>query len=160
MFKKIRVYSHPKSKAARARKQLAKYRNADGTKIETSIERKVREWLEKTEYHFTTEYRIKCNGRKARYYDFYINNGINFLLIECDGWFHGIDKQGNYIPESKLTKIQKKNKQNDKVKDGIAKKLGIPLIRVKESDIKNNFEYVKRVITEEINRQKNGVPIS
>jgi very-short-patch-repair endonuclease len=87
---------------------------------------------------------------KTRFYDFYVTNGKDYsFLIETDGeWFHPKEYSKS------LNKIQKHNLKNDKLKNNIAKAKGIPLIRLREHDIKYNFNYIKSQILNEINRQK------
>lgn len=141
-------------KRKRIKKYLKKFYTEDGQKKETSIEKKVRKYLENSGIPFEPEKFIK-HKNKWKCYDFFVSDGVNYtFLIECDGWFHGWDKNGEEIPDSKLCKIQRKNKRNDRVKDNIAKELGIPLIRLKENDIKWNFKKITHKIRNEIKKQK------
>jgi len=140
------TYSH-KKKRKTLKKQLKGYKNKDGSQKENSIERKVRLFLENEGLYYIREYGITYN-KKYKSYDFCITDGLNyFFLIEADGDFW-------HKTEGELNKIQKKNKKNDLLKDKIASEMGIPLIRLKESEIKYQMENVKQKIYEEIERQK------
>ena len=142
---------------------LARYKNPDGTQVETRIERKVREYLEACHFPFAQEHTIihTQKGQKKelyRRYDFLVSDGDGGgsykFLIECDGdWFHAKKYVEGVIPKSKLTYTQKKNVLNDSKKTRIAKELGIPLLRFWEEDILKNFQKVKTSIKNEIKRQ-------
>lgn len=136
------------------KKALKSYTNQEtGERKESSIERKVRVFLESANIPHQPEKFIEYKG-KWKAYDFLVTDGLNYtFLIECDGWWHGLDSNGEPLPSNKLLKIHKKNQRNDKRKNKIAKQLGIPLLRLKESDIKNNFQVVKSAIQGEIERQ-------
>lgn len=141
MIDKTKMYKAKKKKAI---KQLKSYRGK-----ETSIEKKVREFLDQIGLYYEQEYAIKhtLKNRKTelyKVYDFMIE-GVNAegqrykFLVECDGsYWHGQD----YLEgkTTKLTKIQKSNIRNDKVKDKIAKEKGIPLVRLTETEIKWDFD--------------------
>lgn len=137
------------------KKALKSYTDQEtGERKESSIERKVRVFLESANIPHVPEKFVEYKEGKWKCYDFLVTDGLNYtFLIECDGWWHGLDSNGELLPTNKLLKIHKKNQRNDKRKDKIAKKFGIPLLRIKESDIKNNFQYVKKIIQEEIERQ-------
>lgn len=144
-----------KKKKTKAIKTLQSYKGK-----ETSIEKKVRQFLTEEGLFFIQEYGINYVKKKKKFYkvyDFYVS-GINEkgnkydFLIENDGnYWHGTDYLEGKIPYSKLTKIQKSNIKNDKLKNKIAKDLGLPLLRLKEKDIKSNFNYVKEQIYKYIN---------
>ena len=125
------------------------YKNDDGSHKETSIEKKVRIYLEKENIFFTQEYPLYHKGN-TRYYDFLITDGLNYkILAECDGeYFHCKD-----LPYDKMTKLQKKNVRNDTLKNKIAKEKGIPLLRFTEGEIKTKFLEVQNKIQAEIERQ-------
>jgi len=142
------------SRKARATQDLKRYQNEDGTRIETSIEKKIRKFLEKNNIPFTPEKFIEYHG-KWKCYDFLITDGLNFtFFIEADGdYYHCTEYHEGKIAFSKLSKVQKKNYYNDKRKNFIAKKLGIPLLRFNEKQIKNGFQQVSESIFDEIYRQ-------
>lgn len=137
--KGVRVYTVKKRKPM---KQLLKEQYGDK---ESSIETKIRLFLEAQGIFFVQEKRITYQ-HKTRYYDFYVTDGRNYtFFIEADGdYFH--DPKGK-------TRLQKKNKRNDLFKDKIAKAKGIPLLRMKEKDIRYNFQKVAHEIFQEIHRQ-------
>ena len=68
------------------------------------------------------------------------------ILIEVDGdyWHRNKETKGATKPNF----IQMKNKQNDYIKNFVAKNAGYKLIRVWESDLKDNYDGVKERITE------------
>jgi hypothetical protein len=154
VIKKSEIY---KSKKKKAIKMLKSYKGK-----ETSIERKIREYLDSVGIPYIQEYGIKhkIKTRKLevyRVYDFLIE-GVNKegkpfkFLCECDGsYFHSSDYLEGKVPLSKLTKLQKSNLRNDKLKDKIAKEKGIPLLRFKEKDIKWDFGKIIDLIDREIN---------
>lgn len=141
--KKHKVYSRTKKRTIKT--ALKSYENSDGTRKESSIECKIRLHLEKQNIPFVQEKYINHNG-KWKSYDFLISDGLNYtFFVECDGDFWH-DPNGTH-------KIQKKNIRNDKLKDKIAKHIGIPLLRFSESEIKFQFESIIKKIQEEIDRQ-------
>jgi len=140
VFKKIRQRTK-KERRKKLESILSKYRNKDGTRKESSIEKKVRKFLENNGIPHVPEYKIQLPGQKARYFDFYIELGADCKFIaETDGnFFHAYEYKEGDVPYNKLRKVQKKNIQNDKRKNKIAKAAGIPILRFWESDIKNAF---------------------
>ena len=81
------------------------------------------------------------------------------ILCEVDGSFwHAADYLEGKQSYDSLTPIQKKNLRNDKFKDKLAKHIGIPLIRIKENDIKINTQKIIDIIEEEIKRQTKSLP--
>ena len=143
-------------KKKKAIKVLKSYQNK-----ETSIEKKIREFLENEGIFFKQEYGVECyvkEKRRYKVYDFYVSGtnakgSIYHFLIEADGdYWHGSAYLEGDKPYSKLTKIQKSNIRNDKLKTNIAKQIGLPLLRFKEKDIKFNFDKVKDDILNMINK--------
>ena len=68
------------------------------------------------------------------------------ILIEVDGdYWHGNEE---FIKESRSKRnlMQLKNKQNDYLKNWLAKSNGFKLLRIWESDIKNDIEGVRKKI--------------
>lgn len=137
-----------KSKKRTIKKALKSYIDEEtGERKESSIECKVRLFLENSNIPHQSEKFIQYKN-KWKCYDFLITDGLNYtFLIECDGDFWH-DPEGTH-------KIQKKNIRNDKLKNKIAKQLGIPLLRFTESEINFNFKNVKEQIENEILRQSN-----
>ena len=152
-----RTYSRTKrgSRKAKAIAQLKGYINPDGTRRESSIEQKVRKFLDQRGIPYVQEFMLTHDG-KSRFYDFLISDGVNyFLLTETDGdYFHAVAYQEGKKQYSKLTRLQRKNLRNDKFKNELAAKMGFPLMRFTEHEIKNNFSAVVHRILQEINRQK------
>lgn len=135
-----------KKKYRKLKKKLEIYTSENGKRIESSIERKVRELLESLGIPFIQEKKLQWKG-KWKSFDFYVSDGLNYsFLIECDGdYWHN---------ENGKTKIQKKNIANDKFKNELAQHFGIPLLRFKEKEIKTNINKIKQEIKNEIKRQK------
>jgi very-short-patch-repair endonuclease len=138
----------------RIKKSVAAFFDENGNRVETSIESKIRKWLLREGIPFIQEYKITSHGQN-RFYDFYITDGLTYhILVECDGgFFHSQNYLEGKQKRSKLSKIQKKNLYNDKKKNRIAQKVGIPLLRFWEKDIKYGFENVTKAILNEIERQ-------
>lgn len=140
-------------KKKRAIKTLNSYKNKDGTRKQTSIENRFAKILDLLGIHYTAEYGLYYKN-KYRVYDFYITNGQWAFLAEVDGsYWHAQSYKDGEKSYSELTKIQKKNIRNDKFKDMIAKKLGIPLLRFTEDEVKRNSGSVIERIVEEIKSQ-------
>jgi len=170
-YKKLNIYSSDAKKKKKIRKQkalknLEQYKTKTGKQKENYIEKKTREYLEKLNIFFISEYGICHKFKKAKkyhykVYDFFVkgndDSGKPFcFFIECDGtYYHSEDYYEGKKTYQQLTYIQKKNIRNDKLKNKIAKDIGIPLIRLKEKDIKYNFDYIIEQIQTEIKRQTN-----
>lgn len=111
---------------------------------ETNIERIMRGILNELSINYQQEYPIQYKFY-YRVYDFAIMHKDIFFLIECDGeYYHG--KKYKEEINKKIPKKIKKNIRNDDIKNTIAKKMNIPLIRFWESEILNNREKVKQQI--------------
>ncbi|HQM97378.1 MAG TPA: hypothetical protein PK705_10270 [Clostridia bacterium] len=135
-----------KKRKERAIKTLASYRNADGTQKETGIERRMRVLLDSMGLYYIQEKAFSLNG-KTRIFDFYVTTGTMSFCIECDGdYWHATAYQEGDQKYSELSKLQKKNLRNDKLKNNMMKELGIPLLRFTETDVTRNIDYVKRRI--------------
>lgn len=135
-----------KQRKAKAIKTLKQYRNPDGTQKETGIERRMRVLLDSMGLYYIQEKAFSLNG-KTRIFDFYITTGTMSFCIECDGdYWHATAYQEGDQKYSELSKLQKKNLRNDKLKNNMMKELGIPLLRFTETDIKRNIKYVEERI--------------
>jgi len=167
-YKKLKVYSvnvkkNKKQRKKNALKMLEHYKTNTGKQQENSIEKKVRLYLETIGIYFIPEYGIQHKFKKAKktyykVYDFYVVGNLNDLpfsfFIECDGtYYHSEDYYEGKKVYNELTYVQKKNVRNDKLKNKIAKDIGIPLLRLKEKDIKYNFDVIIEQIQNEIKRQ-------
>jgi very-short-patch-repair endonuclease len=90
----------------------------------TSIEEKMAKTLTEINIKYEEQFKIK-----RKYYDFYLPEYCT--LIECDGtYWHSLDN----------------NKNNDIVKNELAKKTGYTLLRFTENEINNNLEYIKQIL--------------
>lgn len=79
---------------------------------------------------------------KYRIYDFLLSS--KGILIEIDGdYWHCNPKK---YPNGPINKIQKKNIQNDKEKDIVAKLKGYKLVRIWEGDIERDILGVQKKI--------------
>jgi len=136
-------------------KSLLQYKNEDGTQKESKIEKKVRLFLEQEGYPYIQEYGITYKNR-YKSYDFYISDGVNYtFLVEVHGdYWHAYDYHQGTESHSKLSKIQKKNLRNDKLKEKIAKEKGLPLLVIWETDIKRNFRKIKKELEKYSHRAK------
>lgn len=117
---------------------------------------KKRTWPEKETQNILEELGLKYEIEKPlqfkngwKYYDIFLEEyGI---LIEVDGdYWHGntMSKDKNSIM------IQIKNKQNDAIKNFVAKNNDYMIIRIKENDLKENRDKVKDNILKEIDKRK------
>lgn len=106
---------------------------------QSGIEVKIAKLLLDNNIKFETQYDVYYEENKFKTYDFYL---IDFnLLIEADGDYWHVNPI-KYSEKNILTETQKRNVQNDKFKDKLAKDKGLNLIRFWETDIKKkNFKY-------------------
>ncbi len=101
--------------------------NAKMQKRNTSIELKIKEFLKENNINFTEQYILK----NRFIFDFYIK-GTN-ILIECDGdYWHSLPKRIKLDKEKDITAIEN----------------GFKVIRLKEIEIRNNFNKCKNNILE------------
>lgn len=97
-------------------------------------------WPEREFVKLMEELNIKCEPQKVirlKIFDFFLPD-YN-MIVEVDGdYFHG-------NPElfEERNKMQRRNVANDRYKDMLARGLGYQLIRVWESDLRNNYDQVK-----------------
>lgn len=100
---------------------------------------------EKTLNKILKELKVNFEPQKIvgpKIYDFYIID--HNLLVEVDGdYWHA--NPSIYL-ESDHNSIQKRNVKNDKFKDVLASGRGFDLIRIWESDLKNDCEGVKKML--------------
>lgn len=110
----------------------------------TKIEIKLNKFLNGEGIKFESNHPIK-NFRV----DFYLKD-YN-LVIECDGdYWHGNPK---FYNPKELGVIQLKNFDRDKRKEEMLKSNKIDIIRFWEYDIKNNFNTVKQIIWEKLQKK-------
>lgn len=113
-------------------------------KSKTKIEKVIQKLLIKHEIRFKQQFRIYFNGRKFKQYDFYLPE--KNVLIEADGdYWHGNPKIYKTLNETQIL-----NKENDFLKEKLAKERQISLMRYWESDIlKEGFE---KILIEDLGR--------
>lgn len=101
--------------------------------IKTSkLEKKFESILKILKLNYIRQYNLG-----TKFYDFYLPD--HNLLIEVDGdYWHGNKK----IIKGNLSKMQKRSKINDKLKDMLAEAAGKKIIRFWETDINSNQLYV------------------
>lgn len=154
---KLKVYSPYKKKKRKPqiRTLLKKYRNKDGSKVETEPERLMKNLLRSMGITFVQEHGIKYKNY-YRVFDFYCYSMDEYcFMVEVMGIFwHAKEYYTEDKPLTKLHKVQRKNIHNDKLKVKIAKELGIPLLWIWEDDLKKDIEKCKQIILCEISRQK------
>ena len=125
----------------RYRKFFEETEEGKWVKKETEPEKIMRELLGELGFAFQQEYKV-CINKFTKVYDFFVYQEDSYcFFIEVDGDFYHAKEA--LEKKTKLKKWQRKNVNNDKLKNKIAKELGIPLVRVWESDIKNDKEKVK-----------------
>jgi len=149
-----------RKKKRKLKKILSSYKEVNKTtgKIqqkETKIELYIKKMLEKNNISYIQEKAVAF-GRYKKKYDFlcYDEDQKFYFFIEADGSFwHARDFHDKKKPWSKLAAVQKKNVRNDKLKDAIAEKLKVPLLRFWEEDIKFAPIKVEKMIIDEVTRQ-------
>lgn len=105
---------------------------------DTKIEKQIHKILDGENITYTSHFSLSY-GTSYREYDIFIPS-LN-LLIELDGDFWHANPKLFGGQKSVLYEIQVRNKENDIIKNELAKKNGYNLIRFWESDMKqNNFE--------------------
>lgn len=102
-------------------------------KNKTWPEREFEKLLEELEVKFETQ---RIVGEKI--FDYYIPS--KNLLVEVDGDYY----HGNPETNDKLSNMQRRNQKNDQFKDILASGKGYSLERVWESDLKKNYNIVKK----------------
>jgi len=108
-------------------------------------------WPEKEFESVLKEMNIEYESQKilkGKIFDYYIPS-VN-VLCEVDGDYY----HGNPEKYEVLSEMQKKIKQNDRYKNIISKGMGYGIFRVWESELKENREFVKERIRNEILIQK------
>lgn len=110
---------------------------------ETGIERLMRVLLNRMKLRFIQEYEVKYKCFNKRY-DFLVEQDNKMFLIEVDGDFvHARYYYEGKIKLYKLKAMQRRNVRNDKIKNNIAKSIGLPLFRVWGSDLEENPEEIE-----------------
>ena len=154
MYDKEKGYESQKAKVKRNNFRKMRQQVSDGNSVygkkkqPMNRARKRRTWPEQETQYILDELEIKYEIEKPlphqngfKYYDILL---IDYnILIEVDGDFwHGDleDKNKNGLM------IKMKNKQNDYIKNFVAKQNYYELVRIKESDLKDNREMVKETI--------------
>lgn len=165
-----------KQKYKKLPKTLKKFfkRESDGSysKRESKVERETRLILDSLGFPYHQEFNIKYK-KHNKFYDFFVfseDKTIAFI-VECHSYWHYPDRLPDYQKlieiqneksgkkkrvKKKPTKTQKKNMRNDKLKEKMAKVLGIPLIVVWEHELENYPKVAIKRIKEEWLRQENS----
>ena len=136
-----------KEQAKRLRKKL---KEANYSPAKTSRKHKKRTWCEQAIQDMLDEMNIAYDIEKSlKFKNTWKHFDINLIdypvLIEVDGnYWHGNKET---MRKGKPNFMQLKNKQNDMIKNWVAKNAGYKLIRVWELDIKENYDEVKGRIT-------------
>lgn len=152
MNRKKRKFNQKKKNA---QKILKRFKNNDGTRKETNIERQMKRILESLTKHglkYKQEAPIKY-GKCSKFFDFliWIEDGNGFPLkaffIEAHGdFYHAKEYYEGKKTKSELCYVQKKNLNNDKRKFLLAKKNQMEIIYFWESDIMSKGNWVKEKI--------------
>ena len=98
------------------------------------VEKLVADKLDENNIKYTFQYFLNRNGT-CKSYDFKIKENDIFIEVDGDYW-HGGPAVKKYF--KKVDDV----KQNDKLKNELAKENGFKLIRIWESDIKQNPELI------------------
>ena len=136
-----------KEQAKRLRKKL---KEGNYSPAKRSRKHKKRTWCEQAIQDMLDEMNIAYDIEKSlKFKNTWKHFDINLIdypvLIEVDGnYWHGNKET---MREGKPNFMQLKNKQNDMIKNWVAKNAGYKLIRVWELDIKENYDEVKGTIT-------------
>lgn len=153
-----RSVSKRQASRRRAIATLESYVNDDGTRKQTSIEARFEKMLLSMGLYFDREYRVTLDG-KTRFYDFRVTNGVWAFLAEIDGeYWHAQKYKDGKTPYSKLSRLQRRNLRNDKLKDCFAKRLGVPLLRFTEDEVKRNISGAAAKVAAEIAAQGGEPP--
>jgi len=119
-------------------------------KKRTGCEKAMMEILSNLNMEFEIEFPIYFAGQ-WKIYDFLVEGK---MLIEVDGdYWHGktvaTTNEGDSLKQKKYNIIA--NKKNDIIKNFVAKRRGLPLLRFWESDIEDKREEVIKAIVEKFN---------
>ena len=149
MNRKKRKFNQKKKNA---QKILKRFKNSDGTRKETNIEKQMKRILDSLSKHglkYKQEAPIKY-GKCSKFFDFlvWIEDGNGFPLraffIETHGdFYHAKEYYEGKKTKSELCYVQKKNLNNDKRKYLLAKKNQMEIIYFWESDIMSKGNWVK-----------------
>lgn len=139
-------------KKKNAQKILKRFKNNDGTRKETNIERQMKRILDSLSKHglkYKQEAPIKY-GKNSKFFDFliWVEDGNGFPLkaffIEAHGdFYHAKEYYEGKKTKNELCYVQKKNLNNDKRKFLLAKKNQMEIIYFWESDIMSKGSWVK-----------------
>lgn len=92
---------------------------------------------------YGVEYDYQFHAKEiGRYYDFFCKKTKTLLEIDGDWWHGNTDKY------KKLNNMQKRSHAVDDIKNKWAKIHGLKLIRIWESDIRNNTPKVLQILRE------------
>lgn len=105
-----------------------------------------RDFLDKLGVKYDWQFEAPDIGRFFDYAVYPQNGGI--LLIEVDGSYYHADPR--VVEEGKMSRMHKRNKRVDELKDKWALMHGIPIIRIWEKDIRENPGEVMRVLKERL----------
>ena len=146
-----------KEQAKRLRKKL---KEGNYSPAKTSRKHKKRTWCEQAIQDMLDEMNIAYDIEKSlKFKNTWKHFDINLIdypvLIEVDGnYWHGNKET---MRKGKPNFMQLKNKQNDMIKNWVAKNAGYKLIRVWELDIKENYDEVKDRITKLLKELKSEI---
>jgi len=105
-----------------------------------------RDFLDKLGVRYQWQFEAKSIGR---FFDYYLPD-YN-ILLEYDGQYHHADPR--VYKEEDLNPMQRRNRRVDEQKDRWALLNGIPLIRVREKDVKENPAGVMKMLKERLHIQ-------
>lgn len=105
-----------------------------------------KDFLDKLGVRYEWQYEAREIGR---FYDYYLPDYR--ILLEYDGEYYHPDK--NLYGNDELNPMQKHNRRVDEVKDRWALLHGIPLIRIREKDVREHPEKVMKMLRERLKIQ-------
>ena len=118
-------------------------------KKRTWCEQAVQDMLEELNLAFDIEKSLKF---KNTWKHFDINLIDYPILIEVDGnYWHGNKET---MREGKPNFMQLRNKQNDMIKNWLAKKEGYELIRIKEKELIGEYDTIKENLSQRVGKEK------
>lgn len=136
-----------KKKSSTIKKRKKSHPKYGTSKLEEDF---AKDFLDKLGIPYVYQFEAKDIGR---FYDFYLPT-YN-VLIEIDGQYYHADER--LYDQTKLNPMQKRNKRVDEYKNKWAMLHCIPLMRIKEYDIRNNSSLVMEELKNRLNIEQEKI---
>lgn len=133
-----RQFSNPENREKHALLTIKQIKEGRTGKSYNKLETKMSQLLDLLKIEYEPQFQVK-----TYLFDFYLSK-YN-ILIECDGTFWHADPR-KYPDKNKLSKIQKRNIANDKLKNKVAEDLNFNLIRFWEEDIMQTPDVILKTL--------------